>query len=989
MPSYLCLRLLAVFFFTSQIVSAQIGKPYFQQRTDYIIEVTLDDKNHELSAYEEITYTNNSRVPLDSIYFHLWPNAYKNNETDFARQLLENGNTSFYYSLEEEKGYIDSLDFRVNKKKVNWHFDPNHIDICIVKLNEPLPPGNSIKITTPFHVKLPGDFSRMGHDGESYQVTQWYPKPAVFDKDGWHPMPYLDQGEFYSEYGSFQVTINLPKNYVVGATGDLQNQEEINWLNQKVKDTERISVFPERDSFPESSSEFKSLTYIQSRVHDFAWFADKRYHVLKGRVELPDSKDSVDTWVMFTNTEAEYWKDAIPYMNRAIYSYSLWNGNYPYKQATAVYGALSAGGGMEYPNVTVIGQSGSPEALELVIVHEVGHNWFQGILGFNERDHPAMDEGINSFNELRYVETYMKDYSIVSSYLSPLISRWMNLEGYTHKDENYLFNLYSARKNRDQPLNLKSDEYTSTNYGGIVYAKKAISVQMLRAYLGDSLFDKGMQKFYEKWKFKHPSITDWQQIMQEETEKNLDWFFGGYYKTTDRIDLKIKKVKKKNGQLELTVKNKGDVSVPFSVTTYSKKEKLKTYNYEFLPLDKEVISIKNENAKRVVLDGEKNLVEHNRKNNTIRTHGILKKMEPLQVRLFTSNENPQKTQLYLTPLIGWNTADEFMLGIGLHNKSFIEKPFEWFVGPMYSFHREDFTGITDLSYHVYPNHFRRITFNVNAMRFSYNIPINGIMTYNRLYPKVIFEFKPSHERSKWRHGVNVGALYIEELYKGSGTPFISAYNTYGELGYNFTVTGYRQELRTKVKFTLHEDFDLAEFTSRYRLFYNERGNAFTARVFVGSFLYNETNSPIFNFRMDGQTGYLDYKKNQVFLDRAGTHDVWKNQMNENHGAFKSPTSVGQSSNWIAALNLKFEAPLVIPIGIYADLGVADKTDFMYNAGFSFRVLRDICEIYFPVLWSDNIKKSYDANATEYGERIRFTLNLPAVDPYKNISRLTF
>ena len=161
--------LLAVLFFATQSAISQSGniqvkKPYFQQKTDYIIQVKLDDKKHELHAFEEIIYSNNSRVPLDSIYIHLWANGYKNNQTAFAKQLMENDNMSFFYSSEDEKGYIDSLDFKVESKKVKWHYHPEHIDIGIIKLNERLLPGNSIKITTPFHVKLSGDFSRMGHD---------------------------------------------------------------------------------------------------------------------------------------------------------------------------------------------------------------------------------------------------------------------------------------------------------------------------------------------------------------------------------------------------------------------------------------------------------------------------------------------------------------------------------------------------------------------------------------------------------------------------------------------------------------------------------------------------------------------------------------------------------------------------------------------------------------------------------------------------------
>jgi hypothetical protein len=362
-------------------------------------------------------------------------------------------------------------------------------------------------------------------------------------------------------------------------------------------------------------------------------------------------------------------------------------------------------------------------------------------------------------------------------------------------------------------------------------------------------------------------------------------------------------------------------------------------------------------------------------------------MEPLQPKFLTSSENPDKTQIFITPLVGWNTADQFMLGIGLHNKSFIEKPFEWFIGPMYSFHREELTGIADFSYHIYPNRLRRITANFNVMKFAYDIPIDGYMVYSRYYPKLIFDLKPKRERVLWRHKLKIGVLHIEELYKGDGTPFVNANNTYGEFSAFSKVTGMRQTLTSEFDFTAHEDFNLATVTYHYKFRYNQRGNRFSARLFVGSFLNNETNSPIYNFRMDGQTGYLDYQKNQIFADRAGTHDVWKNQMNENHGAFKSPTSVGQSSKWIAAINIKMEAPMVVPIGVFADIGVAEQTEFMFNAGFTFRIWRDICEIYFPVVWSENIKQAYDANNTEYGERIRFTLNLPAMNPYKHMQNV--
>ena len=338
------------------------SQTYFQQEVNYKIEVTLDDVTHEIDAFEEIEYHNNSHTVLDTLYFHLWPNAYKNTSTALAKQLLKDGQTNFQYAEDNDRGFIDKLNFKVNEEKVAWEYWKGQEDIAILILNQPLNPGSSIRISTPFHVKIPlGVYSRLGHLGESYQMTQWYPKPAVFDANGWNPINYLSQGEFYSEFGSYDVSITLPKNYVVGATGDLQNENEVAWLDSlalvgsQKYNTEAYTTVLEQEprievqfstertnkinDFPESAIALKTIRFKQSKVHDFAWFADKRFNVLSGEVALPNTGKKVKTWAMFTDRYEDYWKNAIEYLNDGLFYYSKWNGDYPYEQCTAVDGA--------------------------------------------------------------------------------------------------------------------------------------------------------------------------------------------------------------------------------------------------------------------------------------------------------------------------------------------------------------------------------------------------------------------------------------------------------------------------------------------------------------------------------------------------------------------------------------------------------------------------------------------------------------------------
>jgi hypothetical protein len=282
------------------------------------------------------------------------------------------------------------MHFVINNLAVSYTLDQENIDIAYVGLPKPILPGESIHLKTPFLVQMPYCFSRIGHDAQQYQVTQWYPKPAVYDREGWHPMPYLDQGEFYAEFASYDVQISLPKNYIVGATGDLQDSSEIKFLHHLADSNRTIDL-----RFPLSDTEFKTLHYHAENVTDFAWFADKRYNVLRGEVLLPNSGRKVETWLYFTNKQAKLWKDQTHVINDAIRYYSAWVGDYKYNSVTAVEGALKAGGGMEYPMITVIGGVSSESELETVIVHEVGHNWFQGMLGSNERVYPWMDEALH------------------------------------------------------------------------------------------------------------------------------------------------------------------------------------------------------------------------------------------------------------------------------------------------------------------------------------------------------------------------------------------------------------------------------------------------------------------------------------------------------------------------------------------------------------------------------------------------------------------
>ncbi len=812
-------------------------KGSWQQEVNYTIKVTLDDQLHMLRGSEEVVYTNNSPATLNSLYIHLWPNAYKDKNTALAKQLMMSGKDYLFRNDPEYQGFIDSLDFKADGTSVKLTYDAKHIDIAVLTLNKPLAPGEKVVITTPFRVKLPsGEVSRMGHIGQTYQITQWYPKPAVYDEKGWHPMPYLNQGEFYSEYGSFDVSITLPEDYTVGSTGDLQTEREIKRLNLLAEyngvtslkpnqssgvaggkpepSTEEKSepVYPfqenldkelipagmyraadipirrseldwskidkfyannnpdgNRDSWVEKAKVMKTIRYTQSRVHDFAWFADKTFLVLKGQVVLPRSGRTVTTWAMYTKGSEELWKPhALEYLHDGILKYSQWNGDYPYNQVTAVDGTISAGGGMEYPNVTVIGGVSNKEALEVVIVHEVGHNWFYGILGSNERDFGWMDEGLNTLNEMRYVASKYPTNTRLSDMVKGLAKK-LGMMGLSHKDEGDLMYRCMASFGVDQPIQTLSTDFSSANYGGVMYQKTGLVFHYLKAYLGDSMFDVCMQAYFERWKFRHPQPEDFRAVMEAVSKQDLGWLFDDLIDSRKVADFKLVGVKKSGAGMDVKVRNVGSVNGPIGVQSIrngkvwesvwmSPEELKKAGGVEKLSTFTDT----------VMIDADRNIPEVNRNNNMWTKGG-----REFKWKFGTGNDLPNERNHYWLPAVGWNQYDRMMLGLVLHNTSLPAPKLRYSLVPMYSFGRKNLSGLGDISYNpLGGKRSKSLRIGVSAMTFQYDEAFTDTAftislrhpSFSVIKPYVIMELGNSKRRNGFSNFIEVtGVLGIQKM----------------------------------------------------------------------------------------------------------------------------------------------------------------------------------------------------------------------------------
>jgi hypothetical protein len=958
-----------IYFFTVLVLISTAlysQKPYFQQEVNYNIKVKLNDIDHLLLGEERISYHNNSPDTLSYIYFHLWPNAYKNTETAFAKQMLENKEESFHLSEKKDKGYIEDLHFQVDGQEVSMEYDSVYVDICKLTLNNLLLPSDSIVITTPFKIKIPGGFSRFGHQGQSYQITQWYPKPAVYDKDGWHPMPYLNQGEFYSEFGTFEVEISLPKNYIVGATGELQTDEEIKWLEEKAMETSGKELFEKYDmATPPSSDEMKTLKYIESNIHDFAWFADKRYHVLKDSVQMPGSKEWVITYAMFTNAEAHLWKNSQEYIQDALLYYSRWYGDYPYRYCTAVKGNISAGGAMEYPTITVIGNTNNPLELEEFIMHEVGHNWFYGVLGFNEREHPFLDEGINSFSEYRYIqEKYQGNKKLYELMGGEKLGKFLNIQDVPFGQYYHLSSLFPQSFGVDQPIITSSETLTLLNYGSIIYHKSAVTFYYLFHYLGEEKFNEIMQKFYEEWKFKHPSPKDLEDAFRTATDKDLDWFFEGLLSTNKKLDYKI--VAAKNNKV--LVKNIGDLASPIAITAKSSNEINFTIWHDGFK-KKQWIEVPTLEVEEFVLN-DFDLPEYNKQNNVLKTKGLIKRLEPIEVNKLQIINKPWKTQVGLLPSVGWNNYNKLMLGAFLYNPAIPLPKIEYQVIPMYGTGNKQLAGMGKITLHTFPklSFSERVDFTLSGRQFGNNIDSSA--SYNKVFGEVTMFIRKKEARSTIRNKFSLSYTNIGDLNSIRKSIFSLTYNLsnnrfYSPFSLDFSLNAIKETFRASTEFN-------------YTLKIKEEKEAVFFRFF-GGVVFNQPD--VFPYYLSGGSMADQFAKDI----HAGRYEEYRNptfwamQTTIQQGNFYIYTPL--ASNLILTGQMKVKIPY-IPLYIYGSVGAFDRqygkekmstaTNLMYEGGLNFRV-SSVYDIYFPVFYSGDIQNELDTRTSNYWQKIRFCI----------------
>lgn len=523
-------------FLGTLVVNAQNGR--FQQAVNYKMDVKMDVQTNQFTGSQELIYTNNSPDTLDRVFYHLYFNAFRpGSMMDVRSRTIADPDRRVADRISklkpEEMGYLHAKTLKMNGKAVQFKEVETILE---VELNEPILPNSTVTFQMDFEGQVPVQIRRSGRDSEEgvrYSMAQWYPKMANYDEQGWHANPYIGR-EFYGIWGDFDVKITIDKTYVLGGTGYLQNPNEIGHGYEDAGVT-----------VPNPTGNTLTWHFKAPMVHDFMWGADPKYK--HDKVQM-DNGITVHHFYIPGSKTTENWEKLKEFTPKAIDYLSKNFGQYPYKQFSIVQGG---DGGMEYAMSTLITGERSLASLVGVMVHELAHSWFHGVLASNESLYPWMDEGFTSY------ASSLAMASIFQANSNPLRGSY---GGYYRL----------ASSGLEEPMSTHSDHYhTNSAYGAAAYSKGAVFLAQLGYVMGDQVRDAAMLRYFDTWKFRHPNVNDLIRIMEKESGMELDWYKEYFVNSIKKIDYSVKSVKANGNSTEITLERIGLMPMPVDlVITY-------------------------------------------------------------------------------------------------------------------------------------------------------------------------------------------------------------------------------------------------------------------------------------------------------------------------------------------------------------------------------------------------------------------------------------
>ncbi|AEV31776.1 hypothetical protein Oweho_0763 [Owenweeksia hongkongensis DSM 17368] len=929
--------------------------PLLAQPVRYHYNLKFDDSIQTISGNAKVSLHNNTSATLTEIVLHLPPRALENKKSYLQKELVEFQKVDAYFAKPEELGSI---------KIPTVQFGDQIATICTkcefakIPLATPLLPGDSIKLRFDFQIALGSyEFNGNGFDGKVFRIIDWLPSIATFDSTGFHPYPFSFQWDVYPQKASYSVDLSLPDKFLVASNAELSTSSE----------KERLDYLKAHPYTPHLGGDSLKTLHFEHVGTNLQFFISQYYFVFPIDANRtlyltspdrfsPSAIESLDQQV------SKFFKGEI---DNALDDYDL------------IILDVKIG---EYQSDHLLSLEMPKDAFKQAaeLAHARAEMLFRYQLQPNGIDELWLARGVPYFYKYQFINEFYPEEKWLP-FSNSFVGRFFALDAFDYSYQNQFLYLYLARQGLDQSISTPADSLSRLNYEAIAEAKTFMALNHLREYISPNTFKRSMKRFVED--SSTSSVPLLKSSFEYFSNKSVDWFFQDWLPTAKSYDYALTKTDYCPTISTATVKNKGALILPFSLTGIKDDEVVLTQWYDGHDSAK-TVQMYHADYDKVVLNYHQTVPEMNQKDNTYFNRLLFQRLEPLRLQFYYSFEDPNRSQLFWTPTISYNAYDKLLLGVSLDNSSLVQKPFEYLIGPDFSTGTGTLTGYTSFKYNFVPEQ-PKLFHQISAGLYTRYYHYDQDLAYFRISPALNFYFKKPYPRSSILQQLKLRLVHLDRELPDN---FTEPANEIGNSSFTVFNANYRyQETNILHPYLLQADFQLGDQFSRIGLEADVRWMLpnkkwLIWRSYAGAFFFNKfyeqgiTNS----YYSIGLSGTKDFLFDLPFFGRSDETGIWSQQFFVSEGGFKSATNVF-ADQWMLSTNLV--VPVWSVFGAYADAGLSDGFNKVYyDAGLRISVITDFFEVYFPMVNQGNFVPT-DYN---YFSRIRFILD---IDQSNIINRL--
>ncbi|WP_242529673.1 metalloprotease [Psychroflexus sp. ALD_RP9] len=909
-----------------------ISLTYAQQRHKIEAEIYGNDSFKQLDVSQKISYLNNSKQKLDTLFFYDWNNAFSQKTSPLAKRFAEEYTRKFHFSSNEERGFTDIKSASINGIPVEVSRVNQQPDIAYIVLNKALLPQQNVKIQLSYKLQIPNKkFTKVGWSDSNISLKYYLITPAIFNKK-WILYSHKDLNDLPLQAIDYNLKVDVPKHLILNSSFENVSVEFMANRNRFTL-IEANKFNP--DLFLTTTDEFKTV----------------KTDVVEIISNIGDNNLRPEIKAIISDRIAFFLQDKI--------------GNFPHDKIILTE--------TDYNLSPVYGLNQLPAFIrpfpdgfqyDIKLLKTFTRQYLRGFKQLNSRQDSWLLDAICTKLMIDYVKTYYPNMKLLGSFSEFFGVRWFHASDLMFNDRYQFIHETMIRQNLSQPANLPLDEQLKFNQQLSNPYKIGIGLDYLSDYIGATSLQKAI-----KLSFTHGghqfSAQEFKNNLSLQTEQEIDWFFDNYIGSYKDIDFKVGNVKLGADSTSIEVINLTRNPMPVKLGLYHNDAFLTSIWVEAFSEESKTISVKNTKANKFVINYDYKLPEFNQRNNTKRKGKLLNK--PIQFRFLEDIEDPDYNQVFVIPEFTYNLYDGLALGTKLYNTSLLPKNFSYKISPKYGLGSNALVGSAGFDHKLFfkQQPLFQITYGLNGSRFSYN---NNLF-YNRYSGFLQFSYRPANLRDNRRHYLTLRSVNVDQ----DESPIIETeepnYNVFN-INYSFQNKNLDHFFTTSVDYEIAKKFSKLSASVRYRKLFNNN-RQINLRFFTGLFLFNDNNdSDYFSFGIDRPTDYLfDYN----YYGRSEDSGVFSQQFIMADAGFKSIFQDRFANQWISSVNMS--TTIWNWIFAYGDAGFfkdsASSAQFIYDSGIRLNLVEDYFELYFPVYSNNGWELAEDA----YDQRIRFIATL--------------